>query len=272
MTVADVLETGTSLLAFGTRGGDLVVLKVVKARCDEWECGRIMAAFEAQGTVRVLEYTSGAALIERLTPATSLVSLVQSGHDEQATEILSGVAGVMRGAQPPDDCTTVERWGVSFDSYLETGSHEIPPELVHIARDAFVRLAASQLNVQLLHGDLHHYNVLWDFRRGWTAIDPKGVVGELEYEIGAALRNPIEMPDLVTSPRTVERRAIRFAANLNMDVERLLSWALAQGVLSAIWAIEDGHPVSTEHIGLRLAETILELLAPPPRSHHTQKR
>ena len=42
----------------------------------------------------------------------------------------------------------------------------------------------------LLHGDLQHYNVLLDKDRGWVAIDPKGVVGELEYEVGALLRNP----------------------------------------------------------------------------------
>ena len=39
--------------------------------------------------------------------------------------------------------------------------------------------------------DLQHYNVLFDSDRGWLAIDPKGVIGEVEYEIGASLRNPV---------------------------------------------------------------------------------
>jgi streptomycin 6-kinase len=47
--------------------------------------------------------------------------------------------------------------------------------------------------VRLLHGDLQHYNVLLDRKRGWLAIDPKGVVAEGEFELGAALRNPIGM-------------------------------------------------------------------------------
>lgn len=51
--------------------------------------------------------------------------------------------------------------------------------------------------------DLQHYNVLFDDARGWLAIDPKGVVGEVEYEIGAILRNPIERPDLFAAPEIV---------------------------------------------------------------------
>jgi streptomycin 6-kinase len=54
-------------------------------------------------------------------------------------------------------------------------------------------LCSSQRYRRLLHGDLHHGNVLHDSERGWVAIDPKGVLGEPEYEIGVALRNPIEI-------------------------------------------------------------------------------
>ena len=61
---------------------------------------------------------------------------------------------------------------------------------VERAQRLYVGLCASQTSTRLLHGDLHHYNILRDGDRGWVAIDPKGVVGEVEYEIGAALRNP----------------------------------------------------------------------------------
>jgi streptomycin 6-kinase len=47
---------------------------------------------------------------------------------------------------------------------------------------------------------LHHYNVLFDIESAvWVAIDPKGVVGELEYEVGAIIRNPVENPGLYVS-------------------------------------------------------------------------
>ncbi len=51
-------------------------------------------------------------------------------------------------------------------------------------------LLLSQGEPVLLHGDLHHYNLL-QHQDTWLAIDPKGVVGEREFEIGAFLRNPV---------------------------------------------------------------------------------
>ena len=92
------------------------------------------------------------------------------------------------------------------------------------------------------------------------AIDPKGVVGEVEYEIGAILRNPIERPELFTSRATIERRIEHFTEKLNLDYERVLAWGFAQAVLSAIWDIEDGFPVDAMNPALRLANAIQPML------------
>lgn len=103
-------------------------------------------------------------------------------------------------------------------------------------------------------------NVLFDSDRGWLAIDPKGVVGEVEHEIGAALRNPFEQPDLFASRSTIERRLKQFTRRLNLDYERTLAWGFAQAVLSAIWGIEDGFVVDATNPSLRLAEVIRPML------------
>ena len=34
-----------------------------------------------------------------------------------------------------------------------------------------------------LHGDLHYANIIWSEQHGYVAIEPKGVIGEREYEI-----------------------------------------------------------------------------------------
>ena len=121
-------------------------------------------------------------------------------------------------------------------------------------------LCASQRNVRPLHGDLQHYNVLFDSDRGWLAIDPKGVMAEIEYEIGAGLRNPCEKPELLASPKTVERRLRCFEAKLKLDYDRMLAWGFAQAVLSAIWTVEDGFEVDAGNPSLRLADAIWSIL------------
>ena len=113
---------------------------------------------------------------------------------------------------------------------------------------------------RLLHGDLHHYNVLFDSDRGWLAIDPKGVFGELEYEVGAVMRNPAEGLRLFLSSSTIERRLEQLATGLSLNYERALRWTFAQAVLSAIWSVEDGYGVDATNSALRLAEVIRPML------------
>jgi streptomycin 6-kinase len=261
VTVASTLDTQSSILAFGTRDDRPVVLKVVRAPGDEWRAGEILAAFRGEGTVHVLAHVPGAALLERAVPGRSLTSLVLEGRDDEATGILADVIRRMGASNPTVRwAVTAEEWGKGFRSYLDSGDAQVPAGLVDRARETYASLCASQQHTRLLHGDLQHYNILFDADRGWLAIDPKGVVGEVEYELGASLRNPGERPDLFASPAIVERRVGMHAARLGIDADRTLRWAYAQAVLSAIWSVEDGFPVDSAHLSLQLARAIEPLL------------
>ena len=235
LEVEPAFETPTSLIAFGRRGGDPVALKIIKAPGDEWDSGDVLAAFGGRGTVRVYEREPGAMLIERLSPGDSLVALSQCGRDDEATAILADVMLAMTPDAPPAKVATIAEWGRGFDR-----ARGLDAELVADAAARYRRLLDSQTDPRLLHGDLQHSNVLFDAARGWTAIDPKGVIGELEFEIGAALRNPVEAPALYADPIVVRRRVQIFAERLRLDARRILEWGFAQAVLSAIWEIEDG--------------------------------
>jgi streptomycin 6-kinase len=261
LEIAQSFETETSVISYVSRDGQSLVLKVVKQQCDEWNAGEVLNAFDGHGVVRVYEHTGGAMLLERLQPGTSLVNLALDGRDEEATDILAGVIKTMSAREVPDDCPTVAMWGKGFDRYLVNEGKKIPRPLVESARQVFTKLVSSQRQPRLLHGDLHHHNVLSDANRGWVAIDPKGVIGETEYEIGAALRNPIAHPELFLSPPVIERRLNQFTKHLALDYERTLAWTFAQAVLSAIWEIEDGSEVSETNSALKLARIIQPMLA-----------
>jgi streptomycin 6-kinase len=88
----------------------------------------------------------------------------------------------------------------------------------------------------------------------------KGVIGEIEYEVGAALRNPSERPDLFADPAVIQRRVERFTRELGLDAARAQSWAFAQAVLAAIRGIEDGIRVEPDRGWLALAALLIELL------------
>jgi streptomycin 6-kinase len=115
-------------------------------------------------------------------------------------------------------------------------------------------LLAEPREVGVLHGDLHHGNVLDFGVRGWLAIDPKGLQGERGFDFANIFTNP----DLADPTRPVATEPGRFARRLEVVVEaaklkreRLLRWILAWTGLSAAWFLSGGDSAA---IDLRVAE------------------
>ena len=205
-----------------------------------------LRAFDGRGSVRLLESgaDAGLLLLERLRPGAVLTTLADEARDDEATAI---AASVMRGlwcpAPPGHEFPTVADWGQGFARLRERfggGTGPLPRAQVEESETLFAELLASSAPPVLLHGDLHHDNILSAGRSPWLAIDPKGLVGEPAYEVGALLRNL--WPDRHTHrdpARLLERRAHQLAEELELDRARVRGWAVAQAVLSAVWGVED---------------------------------
>jgi streptomycin 6-kinase len=197
--------------------------------------------FDGRAAVRLLEADRkrGVLLLERLKPGSSLRYL----SDEVAT---SAAVKVMQGLWKPAPLghpfPTVGDWasGLARLRAQFAGTGPLPSQLVERAERVFAELMASMDDPVLLHGDLHHMNILAAEREPWLAIDPKGVVGEPAYEVGALLRNP--MPELLSEPsvgRVLERRVDQLVAETGFERGRVLGWGMAQAVLSGWWSLED---------------------------------
>ena len=202
--------------------------------------------YAGAGAVRLLDDdpAKGALLLERLQPGAPLLDLAD---DAAATAI---AAEVMRALWRPPPAQhsfrSVASWAAGLDrlrAQFGGGTGPLPAPLVARAEALFAGLLGSMAAPVLLHGDLHHENILRAERAPWLALDPKGVVGEPAYEIGAFLRNPIERVLNAADPAGLTaRRIAQFAEMLGLDAARIRDWALAQAVLSAWWSVEDhGH-------------------------------
>lgn len=116
-------------------------------------------------------------------------------------------------------------------------------------------LLADPRDRMVLHGDLHHDNVLDFGPRGWCAIDPHGLIGERGFDFANIFTNP----DLSDPSRPVATEPGRFARRLDvvaeaaeLDRQRLLQWILAWTGLSSAWFLEDSDPLA--RIDLQIAE------------------
>lgn len=244
--------------------GRPVVVKAVFPGSPEWatELATLrLAAGRGYPDLYDVDEAAGAALLERVRPGTPLAMLAARDDDAAtvaAADVMARVWLPMPGADPAAaGLPTVQRWGAGFARHRATygGSGPLAAELFDRAERVFAELVASQAAPVVLHGDLHHDNVLADHRDGWRAIDPKGVVGEPAYEVGALLRNPpgVERrPDLRSLLR---RRVDLLAERLGLDPARLAAWGGAQDVLSAVWLLEDTGERDPD--GLRVAAALL---------------
>jgi streptomycin 6-kinase len=260
VTPERAIETKGSIVVLGRRGEQPVAVKVMPNGHDEWFSGQVLKAFGGNGVVRLLDQADGALLLEQLRPGHSLASVGVKLGDEETTRILSDVILKMRPGPVPEGTPSVESWGASFGRYTSRASNLISQALIEEAHQRYSELCASQSSTRLLHGDLHHHNVLLDSERGWLTIDPKGVVGELAYELGTALRNPGEQPELFAEPSTIKKRVDYFAKALSLDAGRVLGWAFAQAILAALWELEDDGVLNAGIGWIALAKAIRPML------------
>lgn len=239
---------------------------VVKAGVPERERTEETAALrvmDGRGIARLLDADpeQGVLLLERLLPGASLLDTWSEAADAAATSAMAGVMRqVWRPAPPGHSFRSVRDWAAGLEKLrrrFDGGTGPLPVALVEAAEARFADLLDSLTENTLLHGDLHHGNVLAAERAPWLAIDPKGVVGEPAYEVGALLRNPLPEALAVADPaRLMRRRVDQLADELGFDRERIRSWGMAQAVLSAWWSLED------HDAGWEPAIACAEILAP----------
>ena len=252
------VDTSSGCIAWVRRGDEPLVLKVVGPDSDEMEGIAAYAHYAGRGAVQLVAQAGRALLLERIVPGDALTGKVIAGDDDGATEIICGVMDALHGAAaaPPAGLATLEDWGADFASYRHIGG-PLPVDLVDRAAAMHDELCRSQGPRVVLHGDLHHDNILYDQRRGWLAIDPKGVVGERACETGAMLRNPTKNTTRFASPAIIDRRVRILCERLGHDRARMLGWCFSQAILSAVWAVLDRNP---DHRGIATAEATLPLL------------
>ena len=231
-------ETAWSIVSLGERMGEEVYVKVLSPQSDERLAPALLDAWRTGPVVRVLEARDSVHILERVNPGTSLGVDYDRLGDDESLVVLGTIASSLRKLGAKDiGFPDARARGQSL--LVRSRPACIDEDLWEKAIQRYADLADSQRGVGVVHGDLHHGNVLLDDARGWVVIDPKGVVAELEFEMACALRNPISRVDQWATASQLEKRARLLARTLGLSEVRLLEWSFAQSVLAAAWEVED---------------------------------
>ena len=187
---------------------------------------------------RLLKYDErdGVMLLEQLVPG-YMLSKVKS--EQQAIQYYIDIWKALRKPVKPS-FPLIKDWfnelQVYLDKYLK-GNNCIPHTLIKNAQCYAQEIFETSTGEELLHGDLHHYNMLYDERRGWCAIDPKGVIGDSYFDCVAFLFNELHTKEQPQS--LLKWRIDTLCTALQFDKPRLIKAAIALLTLQTCWAIED---------------------------------
>jgi streptomycin 6-kinase len=230
-----------NFVAFARRPDAEVVLKLGVPDPELTSEIRSLRHFAGRGAARLLESDSGRGmlLLERLHPGRQLSSVAD---DAEATRIAAEVMLAIRRPAPAESgFIKLSSWLMGFNRMQDRsarGTRPLDRRLFDRAAAAARELLAEDHLPMLIHGDLHHFNIL-DSDRGWLAIDPKGVVGPAAYEAGPFLFNTWVVTGVpADAPRLSAQRLAILSELLGLQRERLRDWGLVHAVLSAIWSVE----------------------------------
>lgn len=247
----DPITTPTAAL-FPVLWRDRPAMLKLSEQEDQRRGAGLMAWWNGDGAAQIFAREKNALLMERATGSRSLADMARNGRDDEACRILCTTAAKLHAIRPGDlpQLVPLALW---FRD-LEPAAAKHGGILLRCAETARMLLAEPRDRV-VLHGDLHHGNVLDFGPRGWRAIDPHGLFGERGFDFANIFTNP-DLSDpgqpVATEPGRFARRLKVVAEAAGLDRRRLLQWILAWTGLSAAWFLEDGDPLA--RIDLHVAE------------------
>lgn len=215
---------------------------ILKISCDKISGDHEKEAllyFSGNASVKMLDHNEQyhAMLLEQAIPGISLKSL----YPDQIDYVMDCYAATINKlhAKPlphQHSYKHVREWLQAID---KVNSNHIPEDLInHAIQIKNELLSYTSLDV-FLHGDLHHDNIIKNDNE-WVTIDPKGIVGNAEFEVAAfdfihasEFHRKSEMNNLYQS------RINLLAKKTRLQPERIKKWVYVRLILSAVWSIED---------------------------------
>lgn len=228
------LITHSSLLQPVLYKNNKAILKIPMAE-EEKAGSKLMIWWNGVGAAKVYEYDENAILMERIIGSCSLTDMSANNQDDEASRIICHVVSLLHNynKKPIPELITLEVWFKDLFLYAEKYG-----EVLRKSADIAKTLLINQRDIRVLHGDLHHGNILHSAERGWLAIDPKGIIGERTFDYANILCNPNQ--EITLKKGRLERQLDIICREAKIDFDYLLKWVIAWAGLSATWSLNDG--------------------------------
>lgn len=248
----EAITTHSSRLLPVRQQGVAAMIKIA-VEAEEKFGGVLMSWWDGKGAAKVLAQEGDAILLERAQGTRSLEYMARNGEDDEATRILCGAVARLHAPrdQPLPYLIPLTEWFRELEPMAEKYGG-----ILSLCAATARELLASPQDSVVLHGDIHHGNILDFGERGWLAIDPKRLTGERGFDYANIFCNPDATVAL--APGRLVRRVDIVCEIAGLDRKRLLQWILAWSGLSAAWWLGDGIEAKADLTVSELAAAELE--------------
>jgi streptomycin 6-kinase len=228
-----------------TRDGQPVVLKITWPHPEAAGEAAGLRTWAGSGAVHLHESDADdfALLIERCEPGDTLLSSPLPARQAltQAAQVLA------RLWEPAADTAAVEpleammrQWAAEGRESWEKVRPDFDPGLVEAGLGLLGSLPRTATRTVVLHGDFNPGNVLRARREPWLAIDPKPMTGDPAFDPEPML-SQIDPPSRKPDPAAALAERYDLVVDIvGIPAERMLAWAFARQVVSALWTVAGG--------------------------------
>ena len=210
-----------------------------------------LKVLDGEGAVKLFEFDHErqAMLLERVAPGANLKSVCKRRESEA---VLITIRVLKRILWPvpddQDDFIQLDDW---FDGFRRAKGTKFPRDYADRALEFYAELSKDEKNIFLLHGDLHHDNILSATREPFLVIDPKGIIGHVGYDIGVFLNNHHDWLEWNTRLESrLDQAVAEFARSFDLEERVIRKWAFCQMVLSWWWMFDEMPDTFGDELGL----------------------
>jgi len=202
---------------------------------------KYLRTLAGRGAVDLLaeDRETGAILLERAIPGRSLFESFSKDPPASIPAAIELLRSILR--PPPSDITDVATLDGWFSNFRRGHrKSEFPKEHSEKAFDIYDRLSKESGRTFYLHGDFHPGNIVSSDRAPFIAIDPKGLVGHIGYDIAVFLINYFRWQEKNADIEKLLAEAIQqFADSFRLTEKAVREWTFAHMIIGAWWNFED---------------------------------
>jgi streptomycin 6-kinase len=189
----------------------------------------------------------GILLEEQVQPGTELIK--ETSLDQRLKVFCSIYKELHIEPSNPYKYPTYYDWVNKIATYMQTREdHRQLCMHMKKAEEICKELISLYPRKMLLHGDLHHYNILQNDHNGYTLIDPKGVIGDPIFDLPRFLLN--EMEDEINQVLfdKINHAITVIGDKLGIPTEIIKKTFYIEMAMAECWRVEDGEQASLERV------------------------